>query len=221
MMDWGTLGIGLGLALMGGLLIALAGRHWSWCPLNACPALEEGQRIEFTASGVRYATVLHGWDGETLHIAPPLQRGIPLSMNIGSFAELRLTTPAGIYEATIQFVGRSAKPQPLLHVRLDGRWRCIQRRQHERVLLPDEVNVAIQLGCEQWIGWARDVSIGGLRLIVPAPAPPNAQVRVELPATLRGVADSETERLARVVACERAPTRHGYAYQIRLAFIDV
>lgn len=220
MMDWGTLGIGLGLALLGGLIIALSGRRWSLCPLNSCPALEAGQRIEFTASGMCYATMLQGWDGETLHIAPPLKRGIPLSMEIGSFAELRLTTPAGIYEATIQFVGRTAKPQPTLHARLASRWRHIQRRQHERVVLPDEVNVAIQLGDEQWIGWARDVSIGGLRLIAPAPAPPNAHVRVELPTALRGVADSDSERLARVVACERAPTRHGYAYQLRLAFID-
>ncbi|MCS6919994.1 MAG: flagellar brake protein [Fimbriimonadales bacterium] len=219
-MDWNTLGVGLGLALLGGLLIALSGRRWSLCPLRACPALEAGQRIEFTASDQRYTTLLQGWDGETLYIAPPLQRGLPLSMELGSFAELRLTTPAGVYEATIQFVGRSAKPQPMLHARLASRWRHIQRRQHERVLLPDEVNVAVQHGGEQWIGWARDVSVGGLRLIAPAPAPTNAQVRVELPAALRGVADSGAERLARVVACERAPTRHGYAYQLRLAFTD-
>ncbi|MCX7924817.1 MAG: PilZ domain-containing protein [Fimbriimonadales bacterium] len=220
MMDGASLGIGLGLALLGGLLIALSGRRWGLCPFQHCPALEAGQRVEFTVANKRYTTLLHSVDGETLLLTPPLERGIPVSFEAGSFAELRLTTPAGVFEAPIQFIGRQAKPEPRLFARVAGRWKHTQRRRHERVLLPDEVNVAIRRAGEQWIGWARDASVGGLRLIAPAPAPLNAQVRLELPPALRGITDSDAERTARVVACDRAPTRHGYAYQLRLAFID-
>ncbi|MCS6923552.1 MAG: PilZ domain-containing protein, partial [Fimbriimonadales bacterium] len=208
----------MGLALLGGLIIALSGRRWRLCPSSACPALEAGQRIEFTLAGERYATVLRAWDGETLYLVPPLRRGIPYAIEPGCIAEVRLTTPEGVYEAPIQFTGRQTHPEPLLIARPMRRWKHIQRRRHERVCLPDEVNVALALAGEQWIGWVRDVSVGGMRLIVPTPLPENAQVRLELPSTLRGLTDSDAERLARVVACERAPTRHGYAYQLRLAF---
>lgn len=212
--------VGLGLALLGGLLITLSGRRWRLCPSDTCPALEAGQRIEFTVAGERYATVLRDWDGETLYLVPPLRRGIPYAIEPGCMAEVRLTTPAGVYEAPIQFTGRQTRPEPLLIARRTRPWRHIQRRCHERIGLPDEVNVAIALAGEQWVGWVRDVSVGGMRLIAPAPLPVNAQVRLELPSALRGLTDSDAERLARVVACERAPTRHGYAYQLRLAFID-
>lgn len=212
--------IGLGLALLGGLLMTLSGRRWRLRPLNACPALEAGQRIEFTVAGERYATVLRAWDGETLYLVPPLRRGIPYAIEPGCTAEMRLTTPEGVYEAPIQFTGRQARPEPLLIARRMRSWKHIQRRRHARICLPDEVNVALALTGEQWIGWVCDVSLGGMRLIAPTALPVNAQVRLELPSTLRGLTDSDAERLARVVACERAPTRHGYAYQLRLAFID-
>lgn len=220
MTDAVSLGIGLGFALLGGLLIALSGRRWGLCPFQHCPALEAGQRVEFTVAGKRYATLLQGVDGETLLLTPPLERGIPVSFEAGSLAQLRLTTPAGVFEATIQFTGRQTKPEPRLLARVAGRWKHTERRRHERVVLPDEVNIAIHRAGEQWVGWARDVSTGGLRLIAPVSAPVNAQVRLELPTALRGLTDSDAERAARVVACERAPTRHGYAYQLRLAFLD-
>lgn len=220
MMDGVSLGIGLGLALLGGLLIALAGRRWGLCPLENCPALEPGQRIELTCEGRCYATLLTGVDGETLFIVPPLQRGLPVSFQTGAFAELRLTTPAGVFETTIQFTGRQTKPQPMLCARVARRWKRTQRRHYERFMLPDEVNVVILRQNEQWIGWARDVSLGGMRLIAPASAAVQEQIRLELPTALRGLAGSATERKARVVACERAPTRSGYAYQLRLAFVD-
>ena len=66
MTDWTALGIGLGFALLGGMLIALGSRRWSLCPLRECPALEAGQRVEFTVAGKRYATVLTGVDGDAL-----------------------------------------------------------------------------------------------------------------------------------------------------------
>ncbi len=220
MTDTVSLGIGLGFALLGGLLIALSGRRWGLCPFQHCPALEAGQCVEFTVASKRYATLLQGVDGEMLLITPPLEHGIPVSFEVGSFAQLRLTTPAGVFEAVIQFVGRQTQPEQRLLARVAGRWKHTERRQHERVVLPDEVNIAIHHAGEQWVGWARDVSAGGLRLIAPIPTPVNAQVRLELPAALRGLTDSDAERAARVVACERAPTRHGYAYQLRLAFVD-
>jgi hypothetical protein len=95
MTDWTSLGIGLGLALLGGMLIALGSRRWSLCPLRECPPLEAGQRVEFTVAGKRYATVLTGVDGDALRIAPPLERGLPVSFEAGVFAALRLTTPSG------------------------------------------------------------------------------------------------------------------------------
>ncbi len=220
MNDWGTVGLGLGAALLGGIGVALWGQRLRLCPLHHCPALEAGQRLELTVAGERYTTLLHQVEGETLQIVPPLQRGAPVSFASGALANLRLTTPAGVFEAQVQFVGRSARPQHVLHARLASRWRHTQRRRHERIPLPDEAQVALEVGGEQWIGWACDASAGGLRLIAPAPAPPNAQVRLELPTALLGVAGAEAERLARVVACERAPTQHGYAYQLRLAFLD-
>jgi len=220
MTDWTTLGIGLGFALLGGMLIALGSRRWSLCPLRECPTLEAGQRVEFTVAGKRYATVLTGVDGDALRLAPPLERGLPVSFEAGAFAELRLTTPAGVYEATIQFTGRESRPQPRLIAHLASRWRHTQRRRYERIPLPDEVNVALRYGSDCWIAWAHDASQGGLRLYAPTPVPLNAELRVELPSVLRGVARCDGECQARVVACERAPTRHGYAYQIRLAFLD-
>ncbi|OYT69999.1 MAG: hypothetical protein CFK49_02355 [Armatimonadetes bacterium JP3_11] len=220
MIDINALGIGLGLALLGGLTVALAGRRWGLCPLEHCPALEAGMRLELLYEGKPYVTLLAGVDGDTLFIIPPLQRGLPVSFPTGAFAQLRLKTPAGVFETTLQFVGRQTKPQPMLLVRVVHRWRRTQRRRHERLPLPDEVNVVIQRHHERWIGWARDVSSGGMRLIAPAPAAVHEQVRLELPTALRGLAGSASERTARVVACERAPTRNGYAYQLRLAFID-
>ncbi|MCX7994097.1 MAG: flagellar brake protein [Fimbriimonadales bacterium] len=220
MIDAVTLGVGLGLALLGGLLIALSGRQWCLCPHQHCPMLEPGQKVELTVEGERYATIVAVPEGETLLLIPPLQRGLPLSFEFGTFAEMRLTTPAGIFEAIVQFVGREVKPEPRLRVRLASRWSHSQRRRYERIPLPDEVSVALQRADEQWIGWARDVSMGGLRLIAPVSVPVNAQVRLELPRALRGLTDSDAERTARVVACERAPTRHGYAYQLRLAFVN-
>jgi hypothetical protein len=220
MTDWTSLGIGLGLALLGGMLIALGSRRWSLCPLRECPPLEAGQRVEFTVAGKRYATVLTGVDGDALRIAPPLERGLPVSFEAGVFAALRLTTPAGVHEATVQFIGRQTRPQPSLIARIASRWRHTQRRRYERILLPDEVSVALRYRNDYWIAWAHDASQGGLRLYAPAPLPLNADLRVEMPTTLRGVTRSDGECLARVVACERAPTRHGYAYQIRLAFLD-
>jgi len=220
MIDIVSLGIGLGFALLGGVLIALAGRRWGLCPLENCPALEAGQRVELLCEGKQYTTLLAGIDGETLLIVPPLQHSLPVSFPTGAFAELRLKTPAGVFETTLQFVGRQTKPQPMLHARVAHRWKRTERRRHERFPLPDEVNVVIQRQREQWIGWARDVSIGGMRLIAPAPAPVHESIRLELPTALRGLAGTATERTARVVACERAPTRNGYAYQLRLAFID-
>ncbi|MFN3689436.1 MAG: PilZ domain-containing protein [Fimbriimonadales bacterium] len=220
MMDGTALGIGLGFALLGGLLVALSGRRWELCPFRHCPALEIGQRVEFTAAGKRYATFLQGIDGATLRFAPPLERGIPVSFEVGAFAQLRLTTPAGVFEATIQFTGRPTKPTPSLLARVVGRWKHTERRRHERIPLPDEANVRISFGGEQWVSWARDASAGGLRVAAPVPAPVNARVQLEIPTTLRGLTESNQERTARVVACERAPTRYGYAYQLRLAFID-
>ncbi|MCS7300031.1 MAG: flagellar brake protein [Fimbriimonadales bacterium] len=221
MTDWASVGTGLGLAMLGGLLLALASRRWSLCPLQSCPTLEAGQRIELRLADAHYTTVLTGVDGETLLITPPLRRGVPVAFELGTFAQLRTATPAGVYEATIQFTGRRMQPAPALQARLASRWAHQQRRRHERIILPDEVTVPIWIATEPWIGWARDVSAGGMRLIAPVPAPPNAQVTLELPAALRGVAETAGEmRVARVVACERAPTRHGYAYQLRLAFTD-
>ncbi|MFN7017942.1 MAG: PilZ domain-containing protein [Fimbriimonadales bacterium] len=220
MIDGVSLGIGLGLALLGGLLIALAGRRWGLCPFQHGPALEAGQRVELTTAGKRYATFLLGVDSETLRFAPPLERGLPVSFEAGTFAQLRLTTPAGVFEATIRFTGRQTTPAPSLCACVVGRWQHTERRRHERIPLPDEVHVRICYGGEQWVSWAHDVSAGGLRLIAPVPAPVNTQVRLELPTALRGLTDSNEERTARVVACDRAPTRHGYAYQLRLAFTD-
>jgi hypothetical protein len=102
MTDWTSLGIGLGLALLGGALIALGSRRWSLCPLRECPALEAGQCVEFTVAGKQYATVLSGIDGDALLLSPPLERGLPVSFEAGTFAKLRLTMPAGVYEATVQ-----------------------------------------------------------------------------------------------------------------------
>jgi hypothetical protein len=45
--------------------------------------------------------------GDALRLAPPLERGLPVSFEAGVFAELRLTTSAGVYEATVQFIGRT------------------------------------------------------------------------------------------------------------------
>ncbi|GIV04588.1 MAG: hypothetical protein KatS3mg016_0163 [Fimbriimonadales bacterium] len=219
MNDLVSLGIGLGLALLGGLIIALAGRRWGLCPLENCPVLEAGQRMEILCEGKRYTTLLAGIDGETLLIIPPLQHGLPVSFSTGAFAELCLKTPAGVFETTLQFVGRQTSPLPVLHARVVHRWKRTERRRHERLPLPDEVNVVIQCQREQWIGWARDVSVGGMRLIAPAPASVHESIRLELPTALRGLAGA-SERTARVVACERAPTRNGYAYQLRLAFVD-
>jgi hypothetical protein len=220
MTDWTALGIGLGFALLGGMLIALGSRRWSLCPLRECPALEAGQRVEFTVAGKRYATVLTGVGGDALRLAPPLERGLPVSFEAGVFAELRLTTSAGVHEATVQFIGRQTHPQPCLIVRLASRWRHTQRRRYERIVLPDEVNVALRFANDYWIAWAHDASQGGLRLYAPAPVPLNAHLRVEMPPALRGITCCDGECRARVVACERAPTRQGYAYQIRLAFLD-
>jgi c-di-GMP-binding flagellar brake protein YcgR len=220
MTDWTSLGIGLGLALLGGALIALGSRRWSLCPLRECPALEAGQRVEFTVEGKQYATVLSGIDGDALRLAPPLERGLPVSFEAGTFAELRLTTPAGVYEATIQFVGRQTRPQPSLIARVASRWRHIQRRRHERFTLPDEVSVVLHVAGDYWIGWVRDASAGGLHIYAPTALAPNARLTLELPAALRGIAGNDTLHAARVVACERAPTRHGYTYQLRLAFLD-
>jgi hypothetical protein len=136
MTDWTALGIGLGFALLGGMLIALGSRRWSLCPLRECPALEAGQRVEFTVASKRYATVLTGVDGDALRLAPPLERGLPVSFEAGAFAELRLTTPAGVHEATVQFLGRQTRPQPCLIARLASRWRHTQRRRYERICCP-------------------------------------------------------------------------------------
>ncbi|MFN4033177.1 MAG: PilZ domain-containing protein [Fimbriimonadales bacterium] len=217
MIDWVTVGLGWGVALLGGMGVALWGQRLRLCPLTECPALEAGQRLELTVSGRRYTTLLHQVEGKVLQIVPPLQRGAPVSFELGALANLQRTTPAGGFEASGELVGRSARAQPVLHARLASRWRHTQRRRYERILLPDEAQVALEVEGEQWIGWACDASEGGLRMVAPVPAPPNAQVRLELPPALAG---AEAERLARVVACERAPTRHGYAFQLRLAFLD-
>ncbi|MCS7208080.1 MAG: flagellar brake protein [Fimbriimonadales bacterium] len=222
MTEGALLGVGCVVALVGGFVITPMSRRWKLCPCAACPALEVGQRVELSVAGVRYATLLSGTEGETLLLVPPLRRGLPVSFEAGTSAQIRLTTPAGVYEATVQFTGRQVQPTPLLHARLVRRWSHLQRRRHERIPLPDEVNVSIRIAGEPWVGWARDVSVGGIRLIAPAPAPLNAQVMLELPRALRGIMETErSERVARVVACERAPTRYGYAYQLRLAFTDV
>ncbi len=220
MTDWTSLGIGLGLALAGGMLITLGSRRWSLCPLQNCPALETGQRVAFTVAGKQYATALQGVDGDSLILTPPLERGLPMSFEAGTFAEVRLTTPAGVYEAHVQFVGRRAHPQPCLIARVASRWRHIQRRRYERVLLPDEVTVALQVGDDCWVGWAHDASQGGLRLNAPVAVAPSAPVVVEIPAALSGILCCTGACHARVVACERAPTRYGYMYQLRLAFVD-
>ena len=220
MTDWTALGIGLGLALLGGALIALGSRRWSLCPLRECPTLVAGQRVEFTVEGKHYATVLLGVDGNALRLAPPLERGLPLSFEAGTFAALRLTTPAGVHEATIQFIGRTTRPQPSLIARAASRWRHTQQRRHERITLPDEVPVVLQAAGDHWIGWVRDASAGGLRLYAPIAVAPNACLTLELPTALRGITGGGAHCDARVVACERAPTRHGYTYQLRLAFLD-
>lgn len=220
MTDWMTLGIGLVFALLGGILIALGSQRWRLCPLQERPALETGQRVEFTVAGTHYSTVLVGTDGDCLHFAPPLAQGLPVSFEVGTFAELRLTTPAGVYTATVQFVGREIRPQPTLIARVALRWQRAQRRQHERIPLPDEVSVVLRVADDYWIGWVRDASAGGLRIHAPAAIAPNARLTLELPTALRGIIRDDQPRAARVVACERKPTRQGYAYQIRLAFLD-
>jgi hypothetical protein len=68
-------------------------------------------------------------------------------------------------------------------------------------------------------GYAMRAQVG-LRIYAPTALAPNARLTLELPTALRGIAGNDTPHAARVVACERAPTRHGYAYQIRLAFLD-
>lgn len=220
MTDWTSLGIGLGFALFGGVLIALGSQRWRLCPLRECPALEAGQRVEFTVAGTHYSTVLVGTDGESLRLVPPLARGLPVSFEVGTFAELRTTTPAGVYTATVQFVGREVRPQPVLIARIASRWQRVQRRRHERILLPDEVSIVLRVADDYWIGWVRDASAGGLRIHAPAAIAPNARLTLELPTALRGIIPEDQPRAARVVACERTPTRQGYTYQLRLAFLD-
>lgn len=220
MTDWTSLGIGLGFALFGGVLIALGSQRWRLCPLRECPVLEAGQRVEFTVAGTHYSTVLVGIEGDSLRLVPPLARGLPVSFEVGTFAELRLTTPAGVYTATVQFVEREVRPHPALIARVTSRWRHTQRRQHERIPLPDEVSIVLQVGDDYWIGWVRDASTGGLRIHAPAAVAPNARLTLELPTALRGIIQNDQPRAARVVACERTPTRQGYTYQLRLAFLD-
>ena len=220
MTDWTSLGIGLGFALFGGILIALGSQRWRLCPLQECPALEKGQRVEFTIGGTRYATVLSGVKGDGLRFVPPLARGLPVSFEAGTFAQLCLTTPAGVYEATIQFVGREIRPQPTLIARVASRWQRVQRRRHERILLPDEVSVVLRVADDYWIGWVCDASVGGLRIHAPAAVAPNTRLTLELPTALRGIIRDDQPRAARVVACERTPTRQGYTYQLRLAFLN-
>ncbi len=216
MTDWNALTAGLGLAGLGGLLIALTGRRWQ---LSSAPTLEAGQRVELTIKGHTYATLLAGTEGDTLLLTPPLQRGLPLTFEVGTHATLRLTTPNGLYGATIEFTGRHTKPTAQLLARRVSRWHHLQRRRHERITLPDEVQVALRHANEQWIGWICNLSRGGACLHAPVAFAVNNIVHLELPTALRGLSRTP-ERLARVVACERAPTRYGYAYRVRLSFLD-
>lgn len=215
MTDGNALVVGLGLAAAGGVLLALIGRRW-----ELQPTLEPHTRVELRVGTQTYATLLAEADSKHIALVPPLRRGLPLAFEAGTLATLRIATERGLYEATIQFAGRSTQPRPLLHARLVSRWHHLQRRRYERVVLPDEVQVVLRYAGEEWIGWAHDVSIGGICLYAPVATPTNTTVQVELPHALKGLCQSRAERMARVVACERAPHRYGYAYRLRLAFAD-
>ncbi|MDW8106056.1 MAG: PilZ domain-containing protein [Armatimonadota bacterium] len=206
---------GLGLATAGGILLALTGRR-----KERLPTLEPNTRVELRVGTQTYTTLLADADSKCVALVPPLQRGLPLSFEAGTLATLRIATEAGLYEATIQFTGRLTQPRALLQARLVSRWHHLQRRRHERFTLPDEAQVVLRYAGEEWIGWACNVSAGGICLYAPVATPINAIVQLELPCVLKRLCRSCAERTARVVACERAPYRYGYAYRLRLAFAD-
>ncbi|MFQ3611347.1 MAG: PilZ domain-containing protein [Fimbriimonadales bacterium] len=216
MNEWILLTLGV-IALLGGIAINLVGCLARGRCLFVQPPLEPDTRVQLTVGGKRFTTLLHHREDETLWLVPPLQMGLPIAFPEGSVGTLEVALPTGLYRASIQFLGRRTNPS-LIGLRLSSAWQHTQRRHHERIPLPDEVQVEVQTHQERWIGWVRDVSHGGMCLISPVDFSGGTSLHLTLPSALAQGASSE--RWARVVACRRAVHRAGYAYLVHLAYTD-
>ncbi|MER3403498.1 MAG: hypothetical protein C4336_08880 [Armatimonadota bacterium] len=209
------------LALVGGMLVAWWGRRV--CVPCVCPPLQVCQRLQIEVSGDVYSTLLYAANREHLELYPPLRRGLPVRFEAGTHATLSLATSGGLYTAKAVFTGYArdrTQGTALLIAQVRGAWRMQQRRRHPRWYLPKEVAIEAQANSKTFVGWVQDISEGGMRLFAPIPLPEGMPVHLELPPSLRGYARFPSNRLAHVLACERALHHTEYQFTLRLAFTD-
>ncbi len=222
-----TLLIGGGIALLGGWAIA----RWGRCLRlpNTCPNLQPDQRVRITVGDSSYTTVLKSVKGGALLLVAPLHKGLPLSFPPNTQGNLEVALPSGVYRATIRFTGRGVYHEPsgqgqehtvsVLTAQVQGRWHHTQRRQSPRVPLVEEVSIEIETDGESFIGWVRDISKGGMYLFVPIPLDVGAELTLDVPPSLRARGIPHERYRAKVLACERALSRWGYLYGLRVAFL--
>ncbi len=113
------------------------------------------------------------------------------------------TTLAGL-EATAP-LDQSPTPRPAGRPRSWDVPACGRMREQRRgVRYPCELNVPCRVGDQAWTAKARNLSLGGIRLLTGQRVPPGTVLRLELPCPARGEA---VERTALVV--HAAVTRYG------------
>jgi len=121
---------------------------------------------------------------KSIFIAPPYRKGFYLPPNVGKVITMWITAESCAYLFNAELLGYSSASVPLWEVALPINVKKIQRRQYVRFDIALDVKIEIEdKPGDPVIALTKNVSAGGVQIVLQEPLPPDSRVKVTLPLT--------------------------------------
>jgi len=121
---------------------------------------------------------------KSIFIAPPYRKGFYLPPKVGKIITMWITAESCAYLFSVELLGYPSAPVPFWEVALPINVKKIQRRQYVRFDIALDVKIEIEdKPGDPIIALTKNVSAGGVQIVLQEPLPEDSRVKVILPLT--------------------------------------